>query len=113
MREARWAALILAAACVVCTGSPREAIKSELSEVVVARPIQRDVTDYEEFTGHTDAKYSVQIKARVTGYLMKKDFLDGQVVKEGDILYEIDDRTYKTRPSSAPPGPSSRTPGST
>lgn len=95
MLEFRWFALLLAAAAVGCQAPPPEAVKGAPSDVVVAVPSVREVTDYEEFTGHTDAILSVQIKSRVTGYLDKKDFLDGQEVKEGDVLYEIDDRPYK------------------
>ena len=98
MREARWPALFLLISGVAGCGKPAEPAGriAAPDDVVVANPTKRDITDYEEFTGHTDAILSVQIKARVTGYLDKKDFLDGQEVKEGDILYEIDDRPYKT-----------------
>ena len=95
MRDARWLAMMLATGCLGCGRSAPEAARSTPADVVVAHPLVREVIDYEEFTGHTDAILSVQIKARVTGYLDKKDFLDGQEVKEGDILYEIDDRPYK------------------
>jgi multidrug efflux system membrane fusion protein len=95
MREYQWFALLLVVSCVGCNRLAPEPLRSPLTEVVVAHPTVREVTDYEEFTGHTDAILSVQIRARVTGYLDKKDFLDGQEVKEGDILYEIDDRPYK------------------
>ena len=78
-----------------CGGTPAELVSVAPTEVVVARPIEREIVDYEEFTGHTDAILSVQIKARVTGYLTKKDFLDGQQVQKDDILYEVDDRPYK------------------
>jgi RND family efflux transporter MFP subunit len=101
MRELKWSGLILLAACVGCEPAVPEPPKAELSEVVVATPTPRDVTDYEEFTGHTDAIKSVLIKARVTGYLLKKDFEDGQDVKQGDVLYEIDDRIYKAALDSA------------
>ncbi|MGL4551730.1 MAG: efflux RND transporter periplasmic adaptor subunit [Gemmataceae bacterium] len=52
-------------------------------------------TDFEDFTGRTEAKDSVEIKARVTGYLMKVLFDEGKLVKEGDVLYQLDDRTYR------------------
>jgi membrane fusion protein, multidrug efflux system len=65
------------------------------TKVVVRQPIVDEVRDYEEFTGHTDAILSVEIMSRVTGYLMKKNFLDGDETHEGDILYEIDDRPYR------------------
>ena len=49
---------------------------------------------YEEFTGRTASISSVDIKARVTGYLDKVLFTDGEEVKAGQLLYEIDPRTY-------------------
>ena len=49
---------------------------------------------YEEFTGRTASISSVDIKARVTGYLDKVLFTDGDEVKAGQLLYEIDPRTY-------------------
>src|SRR5437899_245328 len=64
-------------------------------EVSVSVPIERDVTDYEDFTGRTDAVYSVDIRARVTGYLVKVNFKDGELVKADDVLYEIDPRPYQ------------------
>ena len=63
--------------------------------VMVATPTSEYITDYEDFTGRTDAIYSVEIRARVTGYLDKVHFKDGDDVKEGDLLFEIDPRLYK------------------
>lgn len=64
-------------------------------EVSVSVPIEREITDYEDFTGRTDAVYSVDIRARVTGYLVKVNFKDGDLVRENDVLYEIDPRPYQ------------------
>jgi membrane fusion protein, multidrug efflux system len=64
-------------------------------EVTVARPVVREVTDYFEFPGQTDAVDRVEVRARVTGYLDKVNFVDGQNVKKGDLLYEIDPRPYQ------------------
>jgi RND family efflux transporter MFP subunit len=57
--------------------------------------LAREVSDYQVFTSRTQAVQSVDVKARVTGYLKKFDFKDGDEVKEGQILFEIDDRPYK------------------
>jgi RND family efflux transporter MFP subunit len=64
-------------------------------EVVVKRAVQSDVRDYEEFTGRTEANKTVMVRSRVTGYLDKVLFQDGQEVKEGDPLFEIDPRFSK------------------
>lgn len=63
--------------------------------VHVAQPVQQTVTDYQIFTARTQAVQSTDIKARVTGYLTKILFKDGTEVKEGDVLFELDDRPYK------------------
>src|SRR6516225_8600344 len=64
-------------------------------EVKVSLPVVREVTDYEDFTGRTDAKLTVEVRARVTGYLSKINFKDGCEVKEGDVLFEIDRGPYQ------------------
>ena len=46
-------------------------------------PIEKRVTDYVEFTGRTDAIFTVDVRARVNGYLKKVEFKDGQMVKKG------------------------------
>lgn len=63
--------------------------------VQVALPIERGVTDYKVFTARTQAVESVEIKARVTGYLMRILFKDGDEVKKDAPLFQIDDRPYK------------------
>jgi membrane fusion protein, multidrug efflux system len=76
-----------------CQGeaSPRVA-PPETPAVPVSRPVQREVTDYLDFTGRTDAVQSVDVRPRVTGYLVKLPFKEGADVKEGDLLFEIDPR---------------------
>src|SRR5262245_9331789 len=64
-------------------------------EVLVALPVQKSVTEYEEFTGRTEAVRTVDVRARVTGYLDRVNFREGADVKEGDLLFEIDPRTYQ------------------
>lgn len=63
-------------------------------EVLVSLPLARDVTDYEDFPGRTDAVNSIEIRARVTGYLDHAHFKEGTDVKQGDPLFEIDPRPY-------------------
>src|SRR5262249_44362417 len=62
--------------------------------VRVSMPLTDTVEDFEDFTGRTDAIYSVTVNARVTGYLDKVNFVDGTEVNEGDLLFEIDPRPY-------------------
>src|SRR5258708_20108161 len=63
--------------------------------VIVSHPVSENVTDYVDFTGRTDAVESVEIRARVTGFLKKVHFKDGAEVKAGELLYQIDDRQYQ------------------
>jgi multidrug efflux system membrane fusion protein len=64
-------------------------------EVDVSLPVTREVTDYEDFPGRTEAISSVDVRARVTGYLDKVCFREGADVKQGDVLLEIDPRPYE------------------
>jgi len=84
-------ALLPAVGCrraVVESAAPRP------QEVLVAVPMTRSFTEYEEFTGRTEAVRTIDLRARVTGYLDKALFKDGAEVREGDVLFEIDPRTY-------------------
>lgn len=69
--------------------------KSAPPEVLVAQPVEGEVTDFEDFTGRSDAMKSVEVRARVTGYLEAVHFRDGSEVEEGDLLFEIDPRPYQ------------------
>ncbi|MCE5335362.1 MAG: efflux RND transporter periplasmic adaptor subunit [Desulfobacteraceae bacterium] len=63
--------------------------------VTVAPPVQRDAVEYLEFTGTTQSIASVDIRARVQGFLQSVHFKEGAVVKKGDLLYVIDPATYQ------------------
>lgn len=63
--------------------------------VTVAQPVQRTVTDHLELTGNTQAVKTVQLVARVSGYLEKVLFQDGQIVKKGQPLFLIQQNTYQ------------------
>ena len=65
-------------------------------QVTVAKPIVRSVTDNDDFIGRFQASEEVAIRSRVGGYLQKVNFKDGQMVKEGDNLFEIDQRPFVT-----------------
>jgi RND family efflux transporter MFP subunit len=64
-------------------------------EVTVAHPAQASLIDYHEFTGETQAVEEVDIRARVQGFLQKIYFTEGTEVQEGDLLYQIDPRTFQ------------------
>jgi RND family efflux transporter MFP subunit len=66
-------------------------------KVTVSQPVRRVVTDYLELTGNTQAVNTVQLVARVAGYLEKVFFQDGQLVKKGQLLFLIQKDTYEAR----------------
>jgi multidrug efflux system membrane fusion protein len=74
------------------SASPRK-----LSSVPVSQPVRREVTDYVDFTGRTDAVHSVDIRPRVTGYLVDMPFKEGAEVKDGDLLFVVDPRPYQAQ----------------
>lgn len=61
----------------------------------VAQPLAHEVTEWDEYTGRIEAVESVDVKARVDGYLDKVWFRDGDRVKKGDLLFTIDPRPYR------------------
>ena len=69
----------------------------EVPEVVVTTPRTAKLPEYLEVTGRIDAERVVEIRSRVTGYLTRVAFQDGQFVTRGDPLYEIDDRPAKAK----------------
>lgn len=64
-------------------------------EVRVARPVAQKVAEHEDFTGRVEASSRVDVRARVTGYLVQSLIKDGAEVKQGDVLFEIDARPYR------------------
>ena len=78
-----------------CARAPSGAPAAAPTPVSVSYPVEREITAYADFTGRLEAVYSVEIRARVTGYLDRVDFKDGDEVDEGDSLFEIDPRPYR------------------
>jgi RND family efflux transporter MFP subunit len=63
--------------------------------VMVSQPVERQITDYYEYTARTAAVKAVEVRARVSGYLVKINFQDGSMVKTGDLLFQIDPRPFQ------------------
>ena len=78
-----------------CATKNIEPVSAPPPEVTVAQPVKRQVTEFYEYVGRTKAPQFVEIRSRVTGYLTKVHFSDGQEVKAGDPLFEIDNRPYQ------------------
>lgn len=64
-------------------------------QVTVAKPTKRTLSDFDEYVGRFTAVNSVEVRARVSGYLDGLHFKDGQSVKQGDLLFTIDKRPFQ------------------
>ena len=97
MVGARKVAAVLALATLVasCGEQKQQAGGPPPPAVTVAKPVKRTVVDYDEYVGRFAAINSVEIRARVSGYLDKIHFKDGQLVKQGDLLFTIDKRPFQ------------------
>ncbi|HEY4030299.1 MAG TPA: efflux RND transporter periplasmic adaptor subunit [Caulobacteraceae bacterium] len=63
--------------------------------VTVSQPLQKDVVDWDDFVGRFEAVDQVDVRPRVSGYLTRIAFKDGELVKKGQVLFEIDPRPYE------------------
>ena len=77
------------------TGMIQRQAMMQPKEVEVAPPNIEEVNVSAEATGRVEAKYSVDVIARVSGFLMKKYFTEGQFVKKGQTLFQIDPKEYQ------------------
>jgi RND family efflux transporter MFP subunit len=77
-----------------CGKPPADEAPPPPPAVTVSLPLEAEVTDYNHFTGRTEAVESVQVRAHAWGYLDKINFKEGAEVKKGDVLIKIDPRTY-------------------
>src|SRR4051812_12325431 len=93
--------LIAAAALAGCKKPAPPAGPGGPQVVPVAKPVQRPVTEFVEYTGRADAIKTVGVKARATGYLIRAPFVEGAEVKEGDLLFEIDPKPYQAQLAQA------------
>src|SRR5580693_2220012 len=64
-------------------------------EVTVSKPEQKEVVNWNEFTGRTAAVKLVNITPRVSGYIVDIPFKEGDLVRTGDLLFQIDPRPYQ------------------
>jgi multidrug efflux system membrane fusion protein len=63
--------------------------------VTVARPVGREVIDWDEYTGFLAPVETVDLRARVGGFVERAEFQEGQFVDEGQVLFELDPKPYK------------------
>lgn len=84
-----------------CRSEATTAPPAQLPKVSVAAALERDVTEWDEFTGRLEAVESVEIRPRVTGYIESVNFAEGSVVRKGDLLFVIDPRPYRAELAKA------------
>jgi len=85
------------AALAGCHRAPPVAANAPPPAIPVSQPVEREITDYVDFTGRTEAIELVDIRPRVTGYVVKNPFREGSEVKKGALLFEIDPRPYQAQ----------------
>jgi membrane fusion protein, multidrug efflux system len=88
------------AACIVtllaaCDGKPVGSAAPSAPPVTVSMPLQKQITEWDEYTGRFVAVETVEVRARVSGFIVSIHFQDGQIVKQDDLLFVIDPRPYK------------------
>jgi RND family efflux transporter MFP subunit len=69
--------------------------------VTVSKPLIKDMQEWSDFTGQFEARESVEVRPRVSGYLESVNFTDGQLVKKGDLLFVIEPRPFELALESA------------
>ena len=94
------ALVALVAAHVMCA-TPLFAQGPPAPSVTVANPIAKRITTWDEYSGRFEAVETVEVRPRVSGFVDKVHFKDGQIVKAGDPLFTIDPRPFEIAAESA------------
>ena len=76
-------------------GGAQQAPQMPPPKVTVAPVTQREVVEWEEFTGRTEALETVEVRPRVSGHIQEVRFQSGQLVKKGDVLFVVDPRWHR------------------
>jgi membrane fusion protein, multidrug efflux system len=95
------AMIVMAIVITACSNSQAEAPPSPPPEVDAAQVVTKSVRQWDEFTGRVAAIGAVDIRPRVSGYIDRIAFKEGDMVKAGDLLFVIDPRPYRATYDSA------------
>jgi len=93
--------LVLSVLTTGCSSEATPQSAGRAPQVSVATSSQREVTEWDEFTGRLEAVESVQLRPRVSGYIDSVNFSEGSVVRKGDLLFVIDPRAYQAELAKA------------
>jgi multidrug efflux system membrane fusion protein len=78
-----------------CGKAPENTQKMPAAKVSVAEVIEQPINEWDEFTGRLEAPESVEIRPRVSGFVDRVSFVEGSLVKNGDLLFQIDPRPFQ------------------
>jgi RND family efflux transporter MFP subunit len=84
-----------------CNRAESALAEQPVPKVTTVPVVQQQTTDYDEYTGKTEASESVEVRARVFGYLKSIEFKDGDFVKEGQVLFTIEPDEYEATHNQA------------
>ncbi|EML4686314.1 efflux RND transporter periplasmic adaptor subunit [Citrobacter amalonaticus] len=88
-------AMLLSMLLVGCDNSVAQNAAPPAPAVSAADVVVKSISQWDSFNGRIEAVESVQLRPRVSGYIDKVNYTDGQEVKKGEVLFTIDDRTYR------------------
>jgi membrane fusion protein, multidrug efflux system len=89
------ALLLMAHLLVGCDGKPAAGSAPPAPAVTTASPLQKTITEWDEYTGRFAAVETVEVRARVSGFIDSVHVNEGQMVKQNDLLFVIDQRPYQ------------------
>ena len=95
MRKHVWSLLLVPLIGLGAAGCAKKKPPPPAPTVVVAQPLQRLINDWDEYVGRFEATDSVDVRPRVSGYVQRVDFRDGQIIRRGQVLFQIDPRPYQ------------------
>jgi membrane fusion protein (multidrug efflux system) len=87
--------LLLTGIAFIAASRPKKPQVPPPSEVEVVQVVQSDVPIFNEWIGTTDGMVNAEIRAQVSGYLLKQDYTEGSFVRKGQLLFEIDARPFQ------------------
>ena len=89
--------IFFVALSVLIIGCDKPEKPAKVNDVIVHTVEKQNVPIYGNYVARTQASLDVEVRSRITGYVEHVEFVEGSWVNEGDLLYQIDDKPYKTK----------------